>query len=123
MATDLLMPSIDPRMPAELSPTFITGILRDQLHYNGVVISDALYMQGIAQKWSVPQAAVLALKAGVDMLIGPNGSAEMAAVIQAIKQALKNGTLSRERVDEAATHIIALKMQYHLLPVKLPRGS
>ncbi len=122
MATDLLMPAIDPRMPAELSPTFITDILRNQLHYNGVVLSDALYMQGIAQRWSVPQAAVLALKAGVDMLIGPNGSVEMAAVINAIKQALKDGTLSRARIDEAATHIITLKMQYHLIPVSLPRA-
>ena len=116
MATDLLMPAIDPMWPAELSHTFITDILRNQLGYDGVVSTDALYMDGIAQKWSVPQAAVLALQAGDDMILGPIGSYQMRATIDAIKAALANGTLSKARIDEAATRIIALKMQYHLLP-------
>ncbi|MBO0777811.1 MAG: hypothetical protein J2P37_03195, partial [Ktedonobacteraceae bacterium] len=120
MSTDLLMPAIDPVWPAEISHTFITDILRKELGYDGVVSTDALYMEGIAQKWSLPQAAVLALKAGNDMIIGPNGSGQMAAVLNAIKAALKDGTLSRARVDEAATRILALKMQYHLMPTLPP---
>ena len=116
MSTDLLMPAIDPVMPAELSPTFITDILRHQLGYDGVVTTDALYMDGISKKWSVPEAAVLALKAGNDMILGPIGSYQMQATIDAIKAALQDGTLTRARVDEAATRIITLKMAYHIMP-------
>lgn len=116
MSTDLLMPAIDPVMPAELSPTFITDILRHQLGYDGVVTTDALYMDGISKKWSVPQAAVLALKAGNDMILGPIGAYQMQATINAIKAALQDGTLTRARIDEAVTRVITLKMQYHILP-------
>ena len=58
MTTDVLMPALDPTMPAELSHAIVTGILRNQLGYDGVVLTDALYMLGIANKWSLPQAVV-----------------------------------------------------------------
>ncbi len=120
MPTDVLMPAIDPKMPAELSHVFMTDILRHQFGYDGVVLTDALYMQGIAQTWSMPEAAVLALNAGDDMLLGPTGSDQMIAMLNGLKAALKNGTLAQARVDEAATRIIALKMQYHLMPAIAP---
>ena len=122
MPTDVLMPAIDPTMPAELSPTFITGILRKQFGYDGVVLTDALYMQGIAQQWSMPEAAVLALKAGDDMLLGPTGADQDIAMIDGIKAAVQNGTLPKSRIDEAATRIIALKMEYHLMPAVPPQN-
>ena len=122
MPTDVLMPAIDPNMPAELSPIFMTDILRKQFGYDGVVLTDALYMQGITQRWSMPEAGVLALKAGDDMLLGPTGSAQTIALINAIKQALQDGTLTKARIDEAATRIIALKMQYHMLPAVPPQA-
>jgi beta-N-acetylhexosaminidase len=122
MSTDVLMPAIDPVMPAELSHTFMTDILRKQFGYDGVVVTDALYMGGISDRWSEPEAAVLAIQAGNDMILSPMGSARTAAVIEALRQALQDGQLSMARVDEAVTRIIALKMQYHLLPVTLPRN-
>lgn len=114
MPTDVLMPAIDPKFPAELSHTFMTDILRHEFGYDGVVLTDALYMQGISNTWSMPEAAVLALNAGNDMLLGPTGSDRMIAMLNGLKAALKNGTLSKARVDEAGTRIITLKMQYHL---------
>ena len=122
MSTDVLMPAIDPTMPAELSHKFMTDILRTQFGYDGVVITDALYMGGISDRWSEPEAAVLAIQAGNDMILSPMGSARTAAVIEALRQALQDGQLSMARVNEAVTRIIALKMQYHLLPVTLPRN-
>jgi beta-N-acetylhexosaminidase len=116
MPTDVLMQAIDPVYPAELSHIFMTDILRKQFGYDGVVLTDALYMQGITQKWSMYQAAVMALNAGNDMILGPTGADQMLATIDALKVALQNGTLSKARVDEAATRIIALKMQDHLMP-------
>lgn len=121
MSTDVLMPAIDPNLPAELSHTFMTDILRKQFGYDGVVLTDALYMGGISARWSEPQAAVMAIQAGNDMILGPMGSARTAAVIEAFKQALQDGQLTLARVNEAASRIIALKMQYHLMPVTLPR--
>lgn len=121
MPTDVLMPAIDPVYPAELSHTFMTDILRNEFGYDGVVLTDALYMQGITQKWSMNTAAVMALNAGNDMLLGPTGTDQMLSMINALKAALQNGTLSKARVDQAATRIIALKMEYHLLPATMPQ--
>ncbi len=122
MPTDVLMPAIDPKYPAELSHIFMTDILRKQFGYDGVVLTDALYMQGISQKWSMPEAAVLALNAGNDMLLGPTGADQMLATINGLKAALQNGTLLKSRVDEAATRIIALKMEDHLMPAIPPQS-
>src|SRR6266702_2362372 len=121
MSTDVLMPAIDPTMPAELSHIFMTDILRKELGYDGVVLTDALYMGGISAQWSEPEAAVLAIQAGNDMILSPMGSTRTQAVIYAFKQALHDGRLSMQRVDEAVARIIALKMQYHLMHVTLPR--
>src|SRR6266496_2540691 len=122
MSTDVLMPAIDPNMPTELSHKFMTDILRNEFGYDGVVLTDALYMGGISTRWSEPEAAVLAIRAGNDMILGPMGSARTAAVIETLKQALHDGRLTMARVNEAVARIIALKMQYHLLPVTLPRN-
>jgi beta-N-acetylhexosaminidase len=120
MSTDLMMPAIDPTMPAELSHTFMTDILRNQLGYDGVVITDALWMTGIAKKWNLSQAGVLALNAGNDMLLGAIGPYQMMDMINGLKAALQDGTLSMARVNEAVTRIISLKMQYHIIPVVWP---
>lgn len=116
MSADVLMPAIDPKYPVELSYNFITGILRNQFHYNGVVLTDALYMEGISKTWNLGEAAVLALQAGDDMLLGANGSQQVSSMMNAIKQAIQNGQLTKARIDQSATRIIALKMQYHLMP-------
>lgn len=119
MTTDLMMPALDPTLPAELSPAIITGVLRDQFHYDGVVITDALWMDGIAKKWNLVQASVMALNAGCDMLLGAIGSSQMESVLNGLKSALQDGQLSMARVDQAVTRIITLKFQYHLLRVSL----
>jgi beta-N-acetylhexosaminidase len=116
MTTDVLMPAIDPTMPAELSHTIVTDILRHQFGYDGVVLTDALYMLGIAKKWSVPQAVVLAIEAGNDMILGVRDPSVLSDSVAALKQALADGSLSMERIDEAVTRIIALKIQYNLWP-------
>src|SRR5437899_3405502 len=87
MPTDVLMPAIDPKYPAELSHIFMTDILRKEFGYDGVVLTDALYMRGITQTWSMPEAAVLALNAGNDMLLGPNGTDQTIVVLNALKEA------------------------------------
>lgn len=121
MSTDMLVPAIDSKWPTELSHIFMTDILRHELGYDGVVITDALYMKGISDKWNLSQAAVLALNAGNDMLLGANGPYQMMEMLNGLKAALQNGQLSMARVDEAATRIIRLKLQRHLMPMVAPQ--
>ncbi len=116
MTTDVMMPALDPTMPAELSHTIVTNILRHQFGYDGVVLTDALYMLGIAKKWSLPQAVVLAIEAGNDMILGVRDPSVLSASEAALKRAIANGGLSMERIDESVTRIIALKIQYNLWP-------
>jgi beta-N-acetylhexosaminidase len=110
------MPAVDPNMPAELSHPFVTDILRHQFGYDGVVLTDALYMLGIAKKWSLPQAVVLAIEAGNDMILGVRDSYDLSSSVAAIKQAIAGGGLSMARINQSVERIIALKIQYHLWP-------
>lgn len=116
MTTDVLIPAIDPNVPAELSRPFVTNILRHQFGYDGVVLTDALYMLGIAKKWSLPQAVVLAIEAGNDMILGIRDSHDLSSSVAALKQAIASGGLSMARINQSVERIIALKIQYHLWP-------
>jgi beta-N-acetylhexosaminidase len=115
MSTDVLVPAIDPSLPAELSPKAIDGVLRQQLGFNGVVITDGLYMGGIIQRWSLTQAAVLSIIAGDDLIEGPYTASQVAQVIAAFKQALADGQLTIERINQSVQRILLMKMQYGIL--------
>lgn len=115
MTTDLLMPAFDPTLPAELSSNIITGVLRNELGFNGVVMTDALYMQGITKTWSMPQAGVMAIQAGCDLLLGPWNVAQIHDMISALKKALKNGSLTKARIDQSVQRILQLKMRMGLI--------
>jgi beta-N-acetylhexosaminidase len=115
MSTDVLMPAIDPNLPAELSPKAITGVLRNQLGYDGVVVTDGLYMGGISSRWSLAQASVLAIIAGNDMIEGPYTPDLVASVVTAFKQALQQGTLTMARVNQAVERILLLKIRFGII--------
>lgn len=115
MATDVMMPAIDPTLPAELSPKAINGVLRGELGYTGVVITDGLYMQGISDHWSLGQAAVQSLIAGDDIIEGPYTPASVAEVITAIEQAILQGQLSIARINQSVQRILLMKMQYGIV--------
>lgn len=121
MTTDLLMPAFDPVLPAELSPSIITGLLRSELGFDGVVMTDALYMAGISKTWSMPQAGVMAIEAGCDMLLGPWNVSQMRDMISAIQKAMKNGAITKARLDQSVRRILTLKMRMGLIP--LPASS
>ena len=123
MPTDVMVPSIDPTYPAELSHTFITDILRKQLHFDGVVLTDALVMGGVqlnGEPLTLARAGVMALQAGNDMLMGARNATDVEGMMAAIKLGVEDGTLTKARIDEAATRIVALKMGAHLMPAVAP---
>jgi beta-N-acetylhexosaminidase len=115
MSTDVLMPAIDPTLPAELSPKAITGVLRQKLGYDGVVITDGLYMGGISQHWSLSQAAVLSIIAGNDVIEGPYTPDLVASVVTALKQAIQQGKLTVERINQSVERILLLKIHFGII--------
>lgn len=111
MDTDVVMSAIDPTLPAELSPKAINGVLRNDLGYNGVVITDGLYMHGITEHWSLSEAAVLAIIAGNDLVEGPYTVSQVASVLTALHQALQSGRLTEARIDQSVTRILLMKVE------------
>jgi beta-N-acetylhexosaminidase len=115
MSTDVLVPAIDPVLPAELSQKTINDLLRKQLGYDGVVITDGLYMQGISERWTLSQAAVLSIIAGDDLVEGPYSVDQVAAVVMALKQAIQEGKLTMDRINQSVQRILLMKVQYGII--------
>jgi beta-N-acetylhexosaminidase len=100
--------SVDPGVPATFSAKVINGLLRSQLGFQGVVITDALNMAPVTQRWSPGDAAVRAILAGDDMLLMP---ASLAAAQRGLLAALGSGRLPRSYLVAAVTRILALKFR------------
>ncbi|MGB9377644.1 MAG: glycoside hydrolase family 3 N-terminal domain-containing protein [Mycobacteriales bacterium] len=108
MTAHIEVPSLDPTgTPATLSRPIITGILRGQMRYDGVVITDSLGMAGVREKYGTARVPVLALKAGVDQLLMPPRLPEAYAAVLA---AVRHGELTEKRIDESVYRILRLKM-------------
>jgi beta-N-acetylhexosaminidase len=109
MTAHIIAPALDPDQPATFSPTVI-GVLRDELGFEGVVVSDALDMAGASADTGIPEAAVRALLAGVDLLClgSRTGEERYIEVRDAVVEAVGSGRLPRGRVAEAAARVRAL---------------
>ncbi len=117
MATDVLVPAVDPRYPAELSPRWITAVLRQQMGYDGVVITDSLWMQGITAQWDLASAAVQAVVAGDDIVMAAFDAASTQRVLNAWHAALATGRLTPARIAQSVRRVLTLKLAYGLLPI------
>ena len=92
--------------PCSLSGTVINDLLRNQLGYDGIVITDALDMSAITDSYSSAEAAVKAIEAGADMLLMPENFEE---AYQGVLEAVQNGTISEERINESLKRIYRVK--------------
>ena len=115
MVTHLFVTTIDDVNPASLSRALVTGVLRDQLHFDGVVIADALTMKGVATDSALGDVALRALLAGADWLMGPTSSTDVAAIVDRLERAVGSGELAATRVDESLHRVLALKQRVGLL--------
>lgn len=120
MVTHVIVPEIDRNLPATLSPAVVQGTLRDKLGYDGVVMTDSLYMKGISLKWTLPQAAVMAVQAGDDLLEGAYDTYSMRGMINALHTAIDAGQISRARIDQSVRRILTLKARFGLIPLNDP---
>ncbi|MFD7501136.1 glycoside hydrolase family 3 protein [Streptomyces sp. NPDC059850] len=113
MTAHLLFPALDPADdPATLSRPIITGVLRDELGYDGVVITDSLGMQGVREKYGDARVPVLALKAGVDQLLTPP---DLPAAWNSVRTAVRKGEISEDRLDASVLRVLELKARRGLL--------
>ncbi len=116
MTAHVFNANLDPIYPATLSKHIISGILRDSLGFTGVVISDDMQMDAVADHYSLRTAISLALNAGVDILLFANNSSYDPRIAQKalsiIRSLVDEGTVSPERIDSAYRRIMKLKRQY-----------
>lgn len=95
-------------LPASLSPYMIQTVLREQMGYDGIVITDAMNMGAISDNYGSADAAVRAVNAGADIVLMPK---DFVSAYQGVLNAVENGTISTDRIDEAVRRILRVKMQ------------
>ena len=113
MTGHLAIPALepDPSVPATLSHNILTGLLRDELHYQGLVVTDAMDMGGITVRYAPGEAAVRAFLAGADALLMPPVPD---AAFEALKDAVKSGRIPRLRLDASVRRILEAKARLGL---------
>jgi beta-N-acetylhexosaminidase len=116
MVTHVIVSALDPTMPATLSPIVVQQTLRDKLGYQGVVMTDSLYMKAISKHFTLPHAAVLSVVAGDDLLEGAFDTYSMRNMLDALKAAIANGQISKARISQSAERILALKVRFGIIP-------
>lgn len=113
MIGHLAIPTItNDNVPASLSKVLITDLLKNELGYKNLVITDALNMQALTNNYSDKQIYEMAINAGVDILLMPNNPIE---AVNLIKQSINEGTLSEERIEESVKKIITLKINKSII--------
>jgi beta-N-acetylhexosaminidase len=117
MVTHEIVHAVDSSVPSSLSYKVVTGILRNELGFQGVIMTDSLTMESITAYYTEDQAAAVAVEAGSDLLMGASTPADVASMIQGIKQAIDAGSISQQRIDDSVRRILMLKYQMGLLPI------
>ena len=119
MMAHVLYPDLDEKLPASLSPAVVEGILREELKYDGVVLTDDLEMKAVAARWTTAESAVLAMKAGCDVLpVCASHDAQVQAMEGAIR-AVEGGEVKRRSMDDSLGRIRRMKEKF-LVPHRDP---
>lgn len=109
MTAHIVVPSLDPSEdPATLSQPILTGLLRERLGYDGVVVTDSLQMAGVREKYGDDEVAVRAVLAGADQLLMPM---DMDVAYEAVQEAVASGRISQERLDQSVERILRMKYE------------
>ncbi len=108
MIAHLSFPELEskPNVPASLSENIVKGLLINQLGYKGLVVTDALNMKGITKYFSTSQVAVMCVNAGIDLILMPVNEEE---TVSAIENAVSNGTITEERINQSVEKILQAK--------------
>ena len=122
MVGHILLTQLDPERPATLSAEVVTGLLREELGFDGVVVTDDLTMGAITQQYGLGEAAVLAVEAGCDVLLVCHEAGTVEEVYAALLDAVDTGRITEDRLDQSVRRILSLKGDFGLTsdPVDLP---
>jgi beta-N-acetylhexosaminidase len=124
MTAHILVPSLDQERPATLSRRIVYDLLRDELDFGGVILSDDLEMKAIAATWAVPEAAVLAIAAGCDGLLICSGDVELQArTLEALVHAVEDCKIPYKRLEDAQKRLRRAKERFLAAPVPSSRPS
>jgi beta-N-acetylhexosaminidase len=133
MTTHMLISSLDPNLPTSISPAVITDLLRHKMKYDGVVISDAVFMGGLTKtiyslglttdKGTIPTGALLAFEAGTDLLLGLENADEVKATIDLIKRDLASGKITQNFLDDSVVRILRFKLFWKIIPDQFSLGQ
>lgn len=133
MTAHILYPTLEPdtllsqktgkqeMLPATMSDDIITGLLKQELGFEGIVVTDAMNMKGISDFWNPAEAVIHAISAGVDMICMPvsmtslNDLPKMDAILDAVEEAVTLGVLPLSRIDDAVTRILTVKANRGIL--------
>ncbi|WGX75411.1 beta-N-acetylhexosaminidase [Paraclostridium bifermentans] len=109
MVSHILMKQIDDKNPATLSHNLITGILRNDMKFSNVIITDDMFMKAITNRLSVEEASVKSIKAGSDIILIGSDVNKAKSVIEKIKLAVERNEISEKRINESVYRILKLK--------------
>jgi beta-N-acetylhexosaminidase len=111
MTAHILLPKIDPNLPASISPAVLEGMLRRDLKFGGVILADDLGMGALARRYGCGDSAVMTLQAGTDIAMLCHDSSVVPRVIDAVKAALDGGRFAPEKWAASRAHIAMLRKQ------------
>lgn len=121
MTAHVVFPAFEPdAVPATLSKRILTGMLRDQLGFEGVIVTDCLEMKAISETIGVARGAVEAIKAGADLLLVSHRYVRQTTALEAVLEAVMTGEIPESRIEEAARRIWSLKQAYGLFQQAVP---
>lgn len=120
MTAHILLPALDEAHPATLSRTILTGLLREELGYHGVIVSDDLDMAAVAERYSIEDTVVLGLEAGVDLFLICKVVERWQEAHAALVRAASTDARLRARLFEAAGRVVAAKHQWLVQPSHVP---
>lgn len=108
MIAHISFPAVDktPNLPSTMSSPVVNGLLKSQLNFNGLIVTDALNMSGITKYFSAEQVALGCVEAGIDLILMPQGETR---TIDAIEKAVNSGKVSEERIDISVKKILEAK--------------
>lgn len=114
MVAHILLRQVDSKVPASMSKIVITDLLRTRLGFEGVIVSDDMTMGAIVENYNLTDAVIKSVNAGCDLLLVCHGYDQEIAVLDALKRAVLDGTITESRIDESVYRILKLKEKYRL---------
>lgn len=124
MSAHIRFPALEPeRLPVTLSRTVLTGLLREEMGFEGAIITDCMEMNAISEYYGTVEAAVMAVEAGADMVLISHREELQASAMDAIEQAVRDGRITEQRIDESVIRLLRLKAKRGLFGNGSESGS